>query len=220
MKKAIDFINAHFDFKFYGVSWISMFVFVLVILAYTLGLPQEYGYENGVIENMQMVVLFVIMYLCFTSKCNKPFFNFIALALTLLIIREVNCGRTLFFPIPDQPHHYYSWRDLPWKWLGKIVHTVYSLYIAFVGLVFLKKKFYVDMWNLVKNIKLPVWQLCFMFVAMFMGAIAEKATNNNFVFEEGFEFLFYVTIGGIVWLYSRNRNFMLNNAVDNDVVEQ
>ena len=43
--------------------------------------------------------------------------------------------------------------------------------------------------------------------AMFMGAIAEKATNNNFIFEEGFELLFYVSIIGFIWLYSRNQNF-------------
>lgn len=48
--------------------------------------------------------------------------------------------------------------------------------------------------------------------AMFMGAIAEKATNNNFVFEEGFELLFYVSLLGIIWLYSKNENFQINNG--------
>jgi hypothetical protein len=66
-----------------------------------------------------------------------------------------------------------------------------------------------DMWNMIKNIKLPVWNLCFAGFAMYMGAIAEKLTNNNFIFEEGFELLFYVSLLGIVWLYSRNKNFIL-----------
>ena len=60
---------------------------------------------------------------------------------------------------------------------------------------------------MVKEIRFPVWNVLLACFAMFMGAIAEKATNNNFVFEEGFELLFYVSLAGIIWLYSRNENF-------------
>ena len=135
--------------------------------------------------------------------------------LSILIIREVNCGRTLFFPIPkDSPlysetHAYYSWRELPYPWIGKIVHTIYGLWIAVVGFIFLKKKIYVDIWEMIKKIRFPFWNIAFATGAMFMGAIAEKLTHNNYVFEEGFELLFYVSILGIVWLYSRNKNFAM-----------
>ena len=208
MEKIIEFIKNHFDFRFYGVTWIALLV-GLSIIPMLLYMPQKFGMENGLLENIQMAVLFVIMYLCLTSKVNRKFFKFAALALTLIIIREVNCGRTLFFPIPGEYHKYYSWKALPWPWLGKLVHTLYALWIAIVSLVFLKKEIYIDMWNMIKNIKLPVWNLCFASFAMYMGAIAEKLTNNNFIFEEGFELLFYVSLLGIVWLYSRNKNFML-----------
>ena len=67
------------------------------------------------------------------------------------------------------------------------------------------------MWSILKNIKIPFWNVLFACFAMFMGAIAEKATNNNFIFEEGFELLFYVSLLGFVWLYSRNKNFSLSN---------
>ena len=49
--------------------------------------------------------------------------------------------------------------------------------------------------------------MAFAVFAMFMGAIAEKLTNNNFIFEEGFELLFYVSLLGMVWLYTRNEKF-------------
>lgn len=212
MEKIIEFIRNHFDFKFYGVTWIALLV-GLSIIPMLLYMPQKYGMENGLLENIQMVVLFIIMYLCLTSKVNRKFFKFAALALTLIMIREVNCGRTLFFPIPGTYHQYYSWKALPWPWLGKIVHTIYGLWIAFVAIVFLKKEIYVDMWNMIKNIKLPVWNLGFACFAMYMGAIAEKLTNNNFIFEEGFELLFYTSLLGIVWLYSRNKNFILEEKV-------
>ena len=136
------------------------------------------------------------------------------------MIREVNCGRTLFFPIPqDSPlysetHAYYSWRELENPWIGKIVHGLYGAWITIVSLIFLKKKIYVDLWQLIKNIKFPFWNIAFASIATFMGAIAEKLTNNNYIFEEGFELLFYVSILGIVWLYSRNKNFILEKNED------
>lgn len=206
MLKILNFVREHLDFKFYGATWIALAV-GLSIIPMLMYLPQTCGYENGLIENIQMAVLFFMVYTCLTSKINKPFFNFVVLVLSILIIREVNCGRTLFFPVPGEYHKYYSWSVLPWPWLGKVVHFVYGLWIATVSLIFLKKKFYTDAWNMIKCTKLPFWNILFMCFAMFMGAIAEKATNNNFVFEEGFELLFYVSLAGIIWLYSRNENF-------------
>ena len=214
MEKVQNFIKSHLDFYFYDVTWIALFV-GLEIIPCLMYMPQRYGYENGLIENIQMFVLFVIFGLCLTSKVNKGFFRFCALAITLIIIREVNFGRTLFFPIPESSplysefHQYYSWRELPWKWLGKLVHTLYSLYIAFVAFIFLKNKFYLDIWNMVKNIRFPFWNVLFACIAMYAGAVAEKLTNNNYLFEEGFELLFYVSLLGIIWLYTRNENFII-----------
>ena len=210
MLKIIDFIKSHFDFKFYGVVWIALIV-GLSIYPMLLFLPPKYGFENHVLENIQMTVLFICVYLCATSKVNKKFFNFTILILSIIMIREVNCGRTLFFPIEGEYHKYYSWKDLPNPYLGKIAHTLYGIWMGIVGLVFLKKKIYIDLWNMIKNIRIPFWNLAFACFAMFMGAIAEKLTNNNFIFEEGFELFFYVSLMGFIWLYSRNKNFILEN---------
>ncbi|MBR5303836.1 MAG: hypothetical protein IKU37_03315 [Candidatus Gastranaerophilales bacterium] len=203
-----NFIKNHIDFKFYPVTWVVLFT-ALSIIPMLMFVPQKFGFENGLLENIQMIILFIIMYLCLSAKVNVNFFKFAALALTLIIIREVNCGRTLFFPIPGEYHKYYSWRDLPWPWLGKVVHGLYGTWIAIVSLIFIKKKVYIDLWNTLKNIKIPFWSILFAIFAMFMGAIAEKLTNNNFIFEEGFELLFYVSILSLVWLYSRNKNFII-----------
>lgn len=208
-KRIIGFIKEHIDFKFYWVSVIALAV-GLSIVPMLLYLPQKYGFENGLLENIQMTVLFIILYLCLSSKVNKRFFNFASLALSLIIIREVNCGRTLFFPIPGEYHQYYSWKDLPNPWLGKIAHGLYGSWIAIIALIFLKKKIYIDLWNMIKNIRFPFWNILFAVFAMLMGAVAEKLTNNNFIFEEGFELFFYVSLLGIVWLYSRNKNFILS----------
>lgn len=215
MDKIKNFISNHFDFKVYGVTWIAIAI-GLAIIPSLIYMPQEWGYENCLIENIQMVVLFLIFAICMTAKVNKGLFRFCALALWIIIIREVNCGRTLFFPIPGEYHKYYSWRDLEWKWLGKLVHIIYSMFIAFVSIVFLKNKFYLNIWTIAQKVKFPVWNFLIMFVSMFMGAIAERATNDNVIFEEGFELLFYVTLLGILWLYSRNKNFILETCEQNE----
>ncbi len=206
----MNFIKKHFDFHFYGVTWIA-FLIGLSIIPMLMYMPQKYGYENGLLENIQMAVLFIIVYLCATAKENKTLLRFVIFVLCLLIIREVNCGRTLFFPIPNTYHQYYSWRELPYPWLGKIAHAIYGMFIVITAFIFFKKKIYIDLWKTIKNVKIPFWNLLFACFAMFMGAIAEKATNNNFIFEEGFELLFYVSLLSLVWLYSRNKNFAINN---------
>lgn len=204
-EKIKNFLSAHLDFKFYGVTWIALAV-GLAIIPCLIYMPQKYGYENGLLESIQMVVLFGIMAMCLTAQVNKRFFRFAALALTIIIIREVNCGRTLFFHIPGTENSYYPWREIKY---GYLVHPIYGTYIGIIALIFLCKKLYLDMWNMIKNIKLPVWNLVFMGLASFCGAIAEKATNNNFIFEEGFELFFYTALAGVVYLYSRHQNFAI-----------
>ena len=205
LEKIKDFLSAHFDFKFYGVTWIALAV-GLSIIPSLMFVPQKYGYENGLYESIQMAVLFGIMAMCLTAQVNKRFFKFAALALTIIMIREVNCGRTLFFHIPGTENSYYPWREIKY---GYLVHPIYGTYIGIIGLIFLCKKLYLDMWKIIKNIKLPVWNLVFMGIASFAGAIAEKATNNNFIFEEGFELFFYTALAGVVYLYSRHQNFAI-----------
>ena len=63
-------------------------------------LPVEYGYENGILENLQLMALFVGAFFAFRSKIDKKFFYFVILVISILLLREVNCGRTIFFPVP------------------------------------------------------------------------------------------------------------------------
>ena len=186
LEKMKAFLSAHLDFRFYSVTWIAL-VIGLAIVPALMYLPQKYGYENGLLESIQMVVLFGILGMCLTSKVNKRFFRFAALALTIIMIREVNCGRTLFFHIPGTENSFYSWKEIKY---GYLVHPIYGAYIGLIGLTFLCKKLYVDMWNMIKNIKLPVWNLLFMGIASFCGAIAEKATNNNFILKKDLNYCF------------------------------
>jgi len=198
-----NFISKHIDFKVYGVTWIA-FAVALAMIPALMYMPQKWGWENGIIENIQMVVLWTMIGFSLCAKKYKRFFKLVALIITIIVIREVNCGRTLFFHIPGTENAYYRWKDIKY---GYLAHPLYGAYIATVALIAIKNKFFVDLWEMIKTIKFPFWNILLASIATFLGAIAEKATNNNFIFEEGFELLFYVSLFGIIYLYSRHKNF-------------
>ena len=200
--EVIEFIKRHFDFKIYPVTWLAILSAAIIIpgLKY---LPVEYGYENGVLENIQMLFLFIGLILAFSARVNKKFFIFAGLVLTILMLREINCGRTLFFPIPGEVNHFYSWKEIKY---GYLAHPLYGLYITGVGLYFVINKLFIDMWNIIKNIKFPVWNFLLMLVGMVVGMYAEKHLENGILEELG-ELLFYVSLTGIIWLYGFNKKF-------------
>lgn len=198
----INFIKNHFDLKVHGVTWLSI-LNALLIIPCVLFLPAKFGYENGLLENLQMLVLFLGLYLCFFSKIDKTFFKFAGLVLIILILREINCGRTLFFPIPGVENAYYGWKDIKY---GYLAHPLYGAFIAFVGIYFLKNKLFLNLWNYLAKTKLPVWNILLMILGMGLGLYAEH-TTHNFVFEEITELLFYISLVGIIRLYTKSNNY-------------
>ncbi len=202
------------DFNLYPVVWLA-FAALIALIPAIMYLPQSFGYENGPIECAQLLVLLAIFIISAKAKNHKRFFMFFLLIILMLMIREVNCGRTLFFQIPGTENSFYSWRDLKY---GKLVHFLYGSYIAIVALLFFVKKIFLDLWKMALCAKIPFWNGIVIFFTMFMGAIAEKLTNNNFVFEEGFEFVFYVALMGVVWLYAMNNAYGENKNIEEETV--
>lgn len=196
------FVNNHIDLRFYPVTIFAILVAVAVVPCIKF-LPETWGYENEILENLQMITLTIGLFLAVSAKRNKNFFYFAALIIFLLIAREVNYGRTLFFPIPGEVNAYYSWKEIKYGWL---VNPLVGLYIAGTALYFIISKAYKEMWNIITKIKFPVWNFILLFIGMVLGEYAEKATEN-FVFEELSELLFYVALVGIIWLYGFNERF-------------
>jgi len=197
-----NWLCLHFDFRFYETTWINLVV-ALLIVPCVMFAPAEWGYENGILENIQMVVLFAGVFFALKSKIDKKFFIFVALVLTILILREVNCGRTLFFAIPGEVNSFYSWKEIKY---GYLAHPIYGAFIASVGIYFLWNKLFLNLWDKIKCVKFPTWDMSFMILGMGLGLYAEEVVHN-FVFEEITELLFYTGLIGIIYLYSHNNNF-------------
>lgn len=225
LEKIKNFASEHLDFRIYSVTWIAIINAILIVPC-ILYLPEKFGYENGLLENLQLVALLVGFILCLAyqkikSKQNQDnenekaavdtsmvkFFKFSALVIIILFLREINCGRTIFFPVPGEVNTFYSWKDIKYGWLA---HPLYGLYMTYVGLYFLLNKLFITLWNIVKNVKFPVWNIVLMIVGMVWGTLAEEVFHNM-VMEEITELLFYISLTGIIYLYAYHKNFQFEN---------
>ena len=204
LKDFVNTIKNHSDFRIYPVTIISIIIAILTIPCVKY-LPVEYGYENGMLENIQMIFLFICCILGFSAKTNKKFFRFAALIVIILMLREINCGRTLFFPVPGIENAFYQWKDIKYGWLA---NPLYGIFIASVGLYFIINKLYLTLFEYIKKVKFPVWNIVLLVLGMLAGMYAEKSLNNM-LFEEMAEMLFYSSLMGMIWLYGYNKNFQI-----------
>lgn len=202
MNKICEFINKHINFDFQNILWLGILTAFAIIPA-VMFLPERCGYENGIIENIQLGVLTLGIYFAFNSKIDKKFFYFIAMVLIILFIREINCFRTVFFAIPGTENEFYRWSEIKFGWLA---HVLYGIYMAIVGLYFLINKLFINLWQKLWNIKLPIWNFILLLIGMITGLYAEEM--HHLVFEESAELLFYVALVSFVYLYSKDENFV------------
>ena len=167
MKKLCDFVQKHFDFGFQNVVWIGILI-ALAIIPAVMFLPERCGFENGVIENLQLIILFIGVYFAVRPKVDKKFFYFVAMVLGILIIREINCFRTVFFAIPGEENAFYRWSEIKYGWLA---HPLFGAYIAFVAIYFLKNKLFINLWEKLRDIKFPVWNFVLLLLGMVIGLL-------------------------------------------------
>lgn len=204
MNKIINFMQKHINLGVQNATVVSI-IFALAIIPFMMFLPEKCGWENGLLENIQMVVLFIGVFFALKPKTDKKFFIFIALVLGILILREVNCGRTLFFAIPGKENAFYSWSEIKY---GYLAHPIFGFYMACVGIYFLKNKLFINLWQKIKDIKFPIWNFILLLVGMAGGIYAEECAHN-FLMEESTELLFYVALVGFIYLYSQRKEFIL-----------
>lgn len=202
MEKIVNFLGVHLDFKFYSINLLNVLGLLIVFLACKF-LPITAAYENSWFENIQLVVLLGGLYLSLTTKFNKAFFKFVGLVIGILLIRETNCLRTIFFCVPNQPNTFYTWKEIKYGWL---FHPLYGCYMAWTGVYFVWKKLYVELWNYVKKVRFPVWNCLFLLIAILFAWSGEEIFHNMML-EESSELLAYTALSSIIYLYTRKENF-------------
>lgn len=128
-----DIISRHFDTKAVLLDYMAM---VLLTLCFPLGqlLPISWGWEDGIIENTQAVVLLLEAVLTFIwgrQSLNKGWYA-VSGSFLLMMGRELSWGR-VFFPtglMDDEGPAFIDMADVPYHYL---IHLLIFLVIVAVA---------------------------------------------------------------------------------------
>ena len=202
IKIFIEELKERLDFKFHPVSILPL-LFVLLTYPAMKYLPVNYCYENSLLENFQLFVLLSTFVVCIISKTDKKFFYSLALVCVILFLREINCGRTVFFPIEGVENAFYSWKDIKY---GYLAHPLYGAFMALSGLYFILTKSYNVLIKYFLHAKLSVYNWGFLFLGIIFGLLGEEISNPQL--EEMTETLFYLSLFALIYLQGFNKNYI------------
>ncbi len=181
--------------------WAGLVCVAVLCAAVALWLPEWWCYENGPVEYMQMAVLVCCLLRCCFAEHHRELFYWGAGLLLLFMLREVNCGRTLFLQVPDAPHTFRRWSEVSFGWL------VQGAYVAMIGAVvcwFFMRRLYRSLWQLWRMVPVPMGLLLICLSAM-GAAQCWESMSGGFRYEEPAELTAYATLFAIICHYAGGR---------------
>ncbi len=176
------------DFKFYKENYIAIIALIFSVAFIKIFNLQEIQ-ENTLLENMQLLALFGGFIASVKTKNYKVFFTFLAMLLLLMFAREISYGRVF---IDESVVHFNK----------KLCHIIVGAYIGLGILYSLIKKIWIDIINIIKNIKFPFWTFLMSFGCVFIQLASEKFLQNTCI-EETVEFMLYCLILSLILIYSK-----------------
>ena len=189
--KVVDILKKFiaFDFKPHAGN-IPLLVVLALLCPAAAMLPERCGYENELIENFQMLILFFCCFLWTLQKEYRKLFFFAALIFFFMMCREVNFGRCLFYPDPVVPNKFLRWNKI---WYAPYVGPAIALYGTGCVIFFFAGKVYKQMFSLLASTRIPVWHVVSVLACAVGSAVLDKV-SHNLILEEGVELAMYVAI--------------------------
>ena len=188
-----------FDFHF-NLSNIPAIAVLLLLYPAVMLLPERCGYENELIENYQLLIVFFGCFLWTLTPRYRHLFIFAALIFFTMALREVNTGRALFYAVPGKPNEFYSWDHI---WYAPYRLPAGIIYAAVCTVYFFAAKIYRQIFELLAATRIPVWNIL-IFVVCWAGADILDKFCDNLILEEGVELAAYVSLLMTVCLYAFN----------------
>ena len=176
------------DFKFYKENFLiilSLIVSIVFIKIFNL----ETIEENTLLENLQLVALLGGFFVSIKTKNHKTFFTFLAMLFLLMLAREISYGRVF---INEEVVHFNK----------KLCHILVGIYIGIGILYALTKKIWVDIINMIKNIKFPILTFLIAILCVLIQIISEKTLHNSCI-EETVELMLYCAMVVLVLIYKK-----------------
>ena len=193
-------MNKYLDWRFRCTTWLTLAT-ALACLVCAFVLPDSFGDKNSPVENVQMVIVAIGLYVTCTAKDRKVLYVFASLCLFFILAREVNYGRTLIiFADPENANKYPKWKDLEYGWLA---HVCVGIYMVWMLVYFFWRKVWKEAWVVLRTIRIPAADVLLSVGGLVAGVAFESL--HNCLTEELGEVVMYVGGVGILYLYSRNK---------------
>ena len=174
---------------------------VVLCAVVALCLPEWWCYENGPVEYGQMVVLACCLLRCCRVTHHRELFAWGAFLLLLFMLREVNCGRTLFLQVPDAPHTFRRWSEVPF---GCVVQGSYAAMVVGVVCWFFLRRLYRSLWQLWRMVPVPAG-LVLPGLAAMGAAQCWECVSGGFRYEEPAELVAYAALLATICHYAGGR---------------
>ncbi|MBE6390012.1 MAG: hypothetical protein E7043_07575 [Lentisphaerae bacterium] len=187
IKKVRSFITLDFHFN---LSNIPVLVVLLLLYPAVLLLPEKCGYENELIENYQLMILFFGCFLWTLVPKYRHLFIFAALIFFAMALREVNTGRALFYAVPGKPNEFYGWDHV---WYAPYRLPAGIIFALICAVYFFTAKIYRQIFDLLETTKIPVWNIVLILICWIGADVLDKVCDN-LILEEGVELAAYVAI--------------------------
>lgn len=187
--------------------WGFLFL-VLVCIGLSYVLPTEYGWENGVIENTQVVLLFFgvvagIYLVKYLPEGTKAFGGLVSSAYFFLMLRELSWGRA--FVITGYKE--YGPVAIPMKEVP--FHLFIEVGIGIYIVLFLWATWRFLPWRKLWKVPVPAVAIIMAAVVFCLGRLAEMSPGEIFskgvgqLIEEMMELIVYCLTLKIVWYYGK-----------------
>lgn len=188
-----------FDFRFSMSNIPALVVLALIYPAYKL-LPAECGYENGLVENYQLMLLFFGCFIWVLAPKYRKLFILVALIFLVMAGREMSFGRVLFYAVPGVPNTFAPWSEV---WYEPYLFPAALVYGAGCTVFFFAGKIYKQIYSLLAESRIPVWNMV-LFVVLSIGTNILDRHCESMLIEEIVEFSAYTTLFMTVALYAFN----------------
>ena len=184
-----DLLRNRLDFRFYPEMSLPL---LLAAAAWPSGkyLPVEWGYENGPLENLQLLLALAGIVFCWLVRRHKALFRFFSFFLFLMMLRETNFGKTLFYPDPEHPNEFLRWDEIPY---APYVDPFIIAFLIFMAVYFFRGRLHLFFADLLRAGKVPVVNFSILILSMATGLIMDKVCDSN-IAEETMELAFYTAL--------------------------
>lgn len=179
------------DKKFYAHLWLLV-VYIPLVFIIKEFLPENIARENGPLENLQLLLLVVGMYLCWQAakkvalKADKHIWQAGMIFYALMFGRELSWGRALLMRANGTVP---SWNEF--GIYGQLAHPVIGLAIACFLFLLYRGRFF----RFLKKAKIPMWDLAFLVLFVVLVDVSEHYNFSIFhgeIDEELFECAMYL----------------------------